>query len=644
MGQIGSLDSPVTVTDSCLGTPTNATIVPPYSDSGGHWISPIGDSQWDSVNAGSHGCDATYQATFTLPADAISPSLSVTELADNSTNVSLNGNQPFITGNVRGQCVTAYDGPPVSDTTTSGLVPGVNTLKFNVDNCYSAFGQNPTGLDFIATITYSAGTAPSPPQNVAVTPHNGSASLQWQPPAKPGSSPITGYVLTATPYANFDYYATPQVVTTTVPGTGSGPQIGTITGLLMDCHQEYSFTVSAVNAGGAGPPSAYGTAFLPKQPSPPDATGSPPHFRTSGVVAQRNNQPPVVVVTVEGFGAQYFLDNSGNPKTTTVDPLVGVNSSGVQQVNSSGDGLPISYCMEGEQRGARPNANASVPTAIWAVDEHFDLPGFDPGFLNNAGQYVDTHHYLLDQVIEGGGVALPYSYTSAAALSVSPAGVPRFRFTGYTQDKSITQDPNKDVTLLAKEVNSIHMAWPDSRIVLVGHSGGGLVVEQYWQKYGYSAQNVKLVVSIEGPINGIWGASTCSPHCDAHFGFGGKVLNVLGQLWDNQESNDAAIAQRDGDESFVAISTEGDSAYGSPQNGDFDSIVPDSVFPCGVSAGDSCVPLAPPSFVDGGLFGQYDPCQWSSALQQALAGEDLSHAYAIGCPENAEYIRSVFSP
>jgi hypothetical protein len=82
MGPVGSLDPSVTVTDSCLGATTHATIVPPYSDSGGYWISPIGDSQWDSVDAGSHDCNATYQATFTLPADAISPSLSVTELAD----------------------------------------------------------------------------------------------------------------------------------------------------------------------------------------------------------------------------------------------------------------------------------------------------------------------------------------------------------------------------------------------------------------------------------------------------------------------------------------------------------------------------------------------------------------------------------
>ena len=160
-GPIGAPDPNVTVTDSCAGTTTQATIVPPYSDSGGYWIDPISGSQWDSVNAGSHGCNGTYQMTFTLPADAVSPSLTVTELADNSTNVSVNGNQPFITGNVPGQCVHAYDGPPAMGTTASGLVPGINTLTFNVDNCYPAAGVNPTGLDFVATVTYSAGAAPT---------------------------------------------------------------------------------------------------------------------------------------------------------------------------------------------------------------------------------------------------------------------------------------------------------------------------------------------------------------------------------------------------------------------------------------------------------------------------------------------------
>ena len=141
VGQVGSPDDSVTVTDSCLGDHNERHdrffLYP------GYWTYPIGNSQWDRYECRiSKGCNGTYQATFTLPADAISPSLSVTELADNSTNVSLNGNHPFITGNVPGQCETAYAGPSVSGTTTSGLVPGVNTLTFNVDNCYPALGYS----------------------------------------------------------------------------------------------------------------------------------------------------------------------------------------------------------------------------------------------------------------------------------------------------------------------------------------------------------------------------------------------------------------------------------------------------------------------------------------------------------------------
>ena len=152
VGQVGFPDNSVTVTDSCVGTPTYATIVSPISS----WAGPIGDTQWDARNSSTIGCNGTYQATFSLPADVISPSLSITELADNSTNVSVNGNQPFITGNVPGQCQFDYGGPPVSGTTTFGLVPGVNTLTFNVDNCYPAWGsQQPTGIDFVATVTFS---------------------------------------------------------------------------------------------------------------------------------------------------------------------------------------------------------------------------------------------------------------------------------------------------------------------------------------------------------------------------------------------------------------------------------------------------------------------------------------------------------
>jgi hypothetical protein len=171
-GQIGSLDPNVTVTDSCSGTAQQATIVSPYS---GYWGAPISGSQWDGPNTTHIGCNGTYQTTFTLPAGATSPSISMNELADNSTDVSLNNNQPFISRNVPGQCETDYGGPPISGSTSSGFVTGVNTLTFNVDNCYPSHGENNTGLDFVATVTYTPanGNSPPPPPSSPPPPPSG---------------------------------------------------------------------------------------------------------------------------------------------------------------------------------------------------------------------------------------------------------------------------------------------------------------------------------------------------------------------------------------------------------------------------------------------------------------------------------------
>ena len=243
----------------------------------------------------------------------------------------------------------------------------------------------------------------------------------------------------------------------------------------------------------------------------------------------------------------------------------------------------------------------------------------------------------------------PFSYTNAATLS-ERHGVPSFRFTGYTAQRSSDQDPTKDVALLAKEVESIHKTWPTSRIVLLGHSGGGLVVERYWQNYAYKRQNVQLAISIEGPFNGTAAASACLPTCPSAFGFGFKVLNFLGSLWNNQPTNDQIILSRDKGNSFLAISTEGDSAYGRLTNGRYDSIVPDSVFPCDVTGlailgSPNCPPAQPPTLVDGGVW-PGGPCEWTSALQDSsyFGGRDYSHFYAIGCPDNILHIGEIFNP
>lgn len=155
--------TPVLVTDSVFGGPVVAKVVPPCCSA---WAAPITGSQWISPRLDYLGFNTTYTTTFVLPANALSPSLSVISMADNSANISLNTTQ-FQTRNTAA-CRADFLAP-LTASTTSGFVVGVNTLSFAVDNCIGGFGLNATGLDFVATVTYSLDTTP-PSVSVSLVP------------------------------------------------------------------------------------------------------------------------------------------------------------------------------------------------------------------------------------------------------------------------------------------------------------------------------------------------------------------------------------------------------------------------------------------------------------------------------------------
>ena len=158
-GVIGGTDSAVqVVADTNTGTtePRPANIVARNSN----WApaidasTPIAESQWVSYSpGGANGSPATlqttYETTFTLPAGATNASLTVEVLADNRAELSLNGT---VFGAQTG-CF-GFSGPPSTFTTTTGFVSGVNTLSFDVANPAAGCGAGPSGLDFVATVTF----------------------------------------------------------------------------------------------------------------------------------------------------------------------------------------------------------------------------------------------------------------------------------------------------------------------------------------------------------------------------------------------------------------------------------------------------------------------------------------------------------
>jgi hypothetical protein len=120
----------------------------------GAWIGPIAGSQWVSASADSVARDAIYAKAFTLPEGATNASISLSMSSDNSAKVTLNGNT---------QALSACNDPHGTGaflyvntcSSTSALRAGANVLAFDVDNLESLYGPNPTGVDFVATVTYT---------------------------------------------------------------------------------------------------------------------------------------------------------------------------------------------------------------------------------------------------------------------------------------------------------------------------------------------------------------------------------------------------------------------------------------------------------------------------------------------------------
>jgi hypothetical protein len=137
---------------------------------GGVWTAPVGGSSWVSFdpNSGPGGgsIDAngtyTYFTSFTMAAGDNSFTGSLTVMADDTTNVWLNGHELLPDGAIGGDAKCSDQQPnciiPFTLDLAAGgwLQTGVNTLAFNVEQT----GLASQGLDYAGTVTGS--TVPEP--------------------------------------------------------------------------------------------------------------------------------------------------------------------------------------------------------------------------------------------------------------------------------------------------------------------------------------------------------------------------------------------------------------------------------------------------------------------------------------------------
>jgi len=148
------------------------------------------------------------------------------------------------------QPTTTINGtPPATKATITGLTNGTS-YTFTV-TATNTVGPGPAS-EHSNTITPTAPTEPAAPTGVTATEGEASATVRWTAPANGGST-ITKYTITP-------YVGTAAQPTTTI--TGTPPETSaTITGLTNGT--SYTFTVTASNAIGAGPPSEHSNAVTP---------------------------------------------------------------------------------------------------------------------------------------------------------------------------------------------------------------------------------------------------------------------------------------------------------------------------------------------------------------------------------------------
>jgi hypothetical protein len=463
------------------------------------------------------------KAAFTNAQTVFGPAKSVSGLG---ATVVLQGGQDEVT-----EALTAMDGDDV----------------FSVDIGSGEFIKDTTAQNYliaaakqvIARLSIRKNHGVSAPTNLSVSDSNGEVTAAWKPPPIHNGSTIIGYTVTAEPTAN-DRRPQPKSSAISLPVSASTPSAH-LPGLIEDCHQRYVVTVAADTAAGQG------------------NAATSASFQPSGIVMP-GKAPPYVVILLDGI-------NEAQPGFT------------MNPYKPTASGTP-SYCPETWDASTHTGNESDFVTSPKGPWSFFHKWNFGEVNSNGSGirsgdQYtsveseprtlpgdpkpgIETHSFMLDALAAHGAIILPFSY-EGAGLTKKSKGVPTFIFNGYsTCDSGSPPNPTcngnigQDEKYLNEEVATVASTWPSSKIVIIGHSQGGMIAWKWWQDYPHP-RNLAFGFSLDSPINGgCVGGNSHQATCLGPIGYPGWGTRVYS---DHSELNfDAEHGNR-----FRFIGTYGDS-------------------------------------------------------------------------------------
>jgi predicted CXXCH cytochrome family protein len=235
-----------------------------------------------------------------------------------------------VTSNPGGLTATTLDGVTLNATVT-GLTNGT-PYTFTV-TARNAAGSGPVSGASNSVTPTAAATAPGAPTGVTATAGDTQASLSWTAPASDGGSAILDYTVTSSPADVGPFTTADATPSATITGLSNGTA--------------YTFTVTARNAVGSGPPSGVSNSVTPF--GLPDAP-------TGASATAGNTEATVTWTAPASDGGSAILDytvtsspgglTATTPDGATLEALVTGLTNGigytftVVATNANGDSLP----------------------------------------------------------------------------------------------------------------------------------------------------------------------------------------------------------------------------------------------------------------------------------------------------------------
>ncbi len=465
---------------------------------------------------------------------SVSPTVGATGVALNATisvtaNTTLNAatltSATFSVAAVGGGLVTGVISVSGSTATFTPTLTLADTTQYIATITTGAKNTAGAGLANDFSWTFNTVTVPGAPTIGTASAGDQAATISFTPPASDGGATITIYTATSNP--------------TGITATGPASPIVFPFGTLAN-GTPYTFTVTASNIVGTGPPSApsdnvtpsvgaappgaptFGAPALPSVPgngqatvnfNAPASSGTPPPILSYTVTARIGGAP--TAITASGGGTSIVVPGLTNGTAYTFT-VVAFNSSG-PGVPSAASGPLTPAGLPGAPTGASASASAPVgsiaPQPVGQATVTFSAPASNGGsaitgytVTSNPGGGVDSNAGTingLSHVITGLIVGTPYIFTVTATNGVPLTGPPSTPSNSVTPIPATTV-PNAPAAPVAVGGNA--QATVTFTPLLTAPSNGGSPVISYTvtsSPGGLPASGAASPIVVPGLTNGV---------------------------------------------------------------------------------------------------------------------------------------------